>query len=131
MHTFIPDDDHAEDWLDNAMARHQRITVDLRRYAEAMSNPDPGKVRCYIDGVNFYGPSDPIIVLARRLREGDAAEAVSIQAMVTRDANASRYGQALARGCRYARAANAFFTFGIGADELHGRLDIGKPECEP
>lgn len=131
MHTFIPDDEDVEAWLDRVLSRYQHLEVDLRRYAEAIANPDPEKVRRYLDEVNFYSPHDPIVDRARRLDRGDPGAPCELSRLADRDANASRYGQALARGCRYILAASEFFLFRLEPEELRERLDIGKPECDP
>lgn len=128
MHTFKPDGENIDAWLDNVIGRRQRLTVDIRRYAEAFYRPDPSKVDRFIVRPNFYDREEPLIALARALQRGDrpvmtVAEALAVPAR-------SRYGLALHRACRYLHAASEYFTYQTDEPDLRERLDIGKPELE-
>lgn len=128
MHTFKPDGENIDAWLDNVIGRHQRLTVDIRRYAEAFHSPDPAKVDRFIVQPNFYDREEPLIVLARALQRGErpnttVADALAVPAQ-------SRYGLALHRACRYLHAASEYFRRQTDESDLRARLDIGKPELE-
>jgi hypothetical protein len=126
MHTFIPDDDDAEGWLDRLHDLTQWATVNLRRYAEAIADPDPAKVRRYIRDTNFYDAVEAIIAAARRLRKGEALSPAEVAAAVDAAA-ASHYAGALKTACGYLRATGAFFAGKLEPEALRERFDIGKP----
>ncbi len=69
-HTFKPDRDDPEGWLERLFERLQDMYVDVRRYHEALTNPDPEIVRRAITDVNFYDRGDPILSLLADLRAG-------------------------------------------------------------
>jgi hypothetical protein len=126
MHTFNPDRDHIETWLEKLHAQMQRFYVDVDRYAEALANPDPDKVRRYITEVNFYDAEDAIIAAARAAQRGEDVGAEQIRAAATAEAH-SHYAQALKLAYGYLLAASALFTGEISEDEACERFDIGKP----
>lgn len=125
MHTFIPDAEDIEGWFERLFARQQRFYVDLERYAAAITDPDPAKVKRFITDVNFYGREDPIIAGARAIQCGEAIEASAIVDM-TRAPAASHYGRALQLGFTYLLAASDYFIGAIDRQRLYERLDIGK-----
>jgi hypothetical protein len=126
IHTLSPDEAHVETWLDGLFGLQQRFYVDVERYAEAIAQPDPDKVRRFITEVNFYDRAEPIIVTARALQRGEERSAKQVLAAIHADAR-SHYAQALKMGCGYLVSASAFFAGKISARELRERLDIGKP----
>ncbi len=128
MHTFIPDDSEPDAWLDRVVEQHQRLYVDLRRYAAALTDPDPELVRRFLVEPNFYAPADPIIVLARSLQKGTPPPAVSLAAALEQARDQSLYARMLRRAYLYTQAASEFFERRIDRDELARRLHIGVPE---
>jgi len=127
LHTFIPDQEDAEGWMERLFETRQRFYVDLRRYAEAFADPDPEKVQRFIVEVNFYDRRDPLIRLARSLQHGKREESIRLEAALSAAASQSQYAQALRRGCLYLAAASEFFERRVEEAELRERLDIGKP----
>jgi hypothetical protein len=132
MHTFKPGDDDIETWLDNVVKFQQEMRVDLRRYAKAFADPDPDKMRRFIEEPNFYDSDDDIIRLARSLQAGRPDESIDLEtALAEADEDtgqASQYAQMIARAFGYVRASSEYWHFEIDMEELCGRLDIGLPE---
>jgi hypothetical protein len=126
MHTFIPDRDNIESWLDKLFSVQQRFTIDLRRYAEAIERPDTEKVRRFIDEPNFYDRGEPIIRIARQIQHEGKADSKQVAEAAAADAK-SHYAQALRMGLGYLRNASDFFEGKLSADELSDRLEIGRP----
>ena len=127
LHTFIPDQDDIEGWLERLFAKRQEFYVDLRRYAEAFAEPDPEKMKRFVYDVNFYDASDPIIRLARSLQEGSGSEGINLDEAVVAAESQSEYAQALRKGYLYIQAASEYFERHIGEEALRDRLDVGKP----
>ena len=128
LHTFIPDDDHCEDWLDNVLARHQRLTVELHRLASVFHRPDPERERRYIEETGFYDRNDPLIQLLHAQDPWSVAADDLARALAAE--NGCRYAQALMRAHRYHTAANDYVQGEIDRSELETRLDIGRPEVD-
>ena len=132
MHTFIPGDDDIEAWLDNVIKFQQEMRVDLQRYAKAFADPDPDKMRRFIEEPNFYDADDDIIRLARSLQQGEPEESIDLEEALAAAAEsadrASQYAQMIARAFGYVRASSEYWHFQIDMEELCDRLDIGLPE---
>ncbi len=126
LHTFIPDRDNIEPWLEKLSTLQQRFYVDINRYAAAIYKPDPEKVKRFITDVNFYDKEDAIIVAVRGIQRGEGVTAVQVKEAAEADAK-SQYAQALQIGFGYLCAASEFFTTDMVPDALKARLDIGKP----
>lgn len=127
LHTFKPDSDDIEGWLERLFDARQRFRVEIRRYAEALANPDPQKVRRFIEEVNFYDASEPLIRFARSVQRGAPEESIDLDEAFEAAAEGSQYARALRRGLGYLRAGSAFFEGRLERDVLEDRLDIGKP----
>jgi len=127
LHTFIPDQEDAEAWMERLFETRQRFYVEIRRYAEAFADPDPEKVRRFLVEVNFYHRRDPLIRLARSLQHGERDESIGLEEALSAAASQSQYAQALRRGYLYLAAASEFFEGPLEEAELRARLDIGKP----
>src|SRR5262249_14704182 len=54
LHTFIPDVENVDTWLEKLFKRRQTFYVDLHRYAGAFARPDPEKQRRYLVETDFY-----------------------------------------------------------------------------
>ncbi|MFW6161822.1 MAG: hypothetical protein ACODAJ_03580 [Planctomycetota bacterium] len=126
MHTFIPDDQAVESWLDQVIALRQRLRVDLRRYAEALARPDPEKVRRFLTEPCFYHAADPLLLLARALQRDEAPPMGLTEALAAEPR--SHYARAVRRAYGYVQAASAFFDREVDEGELRHRLEIGRPE---
>jgi hypothetical protein len=126
MHTFIPDQADVEGWLERLFATRLRFYVDLARYAEAFSDPDPDQVRRFLDEVNFYDAEDPLIRLARSIQGGAPETAVELSAAVDAAAAQSHYARALRRGTLYLEAASGYFDGSLGEAALADALERGK-----
>jgi hypothetical protein len=130
MHTFIPDEQDVEGWLERLFATRQRFYVDIRRYARAYAQPDPDKVRRFLDEVNFYDGGDPLIRLARSIQAGTLGTEIdlpaALPAAVSAAATQSQYAQALRRGYLYLEAASGYFEGQIDEEALADALERGK-----
>lgn len=127
LHTFIPDRDDVEGWMERLFAMRQRFYIDIRHYAEVFANPDADKMKRFIHDVNFYDGADAIIRLARSLQHGSADETIDLAEAVEGAASQSQYAQALRKGYLYIQAASDYFERQLDEDTLRDRLDIGKP----
>jgi len=126
LHTFIPDRDDIEAWLDKLAKLRQQFDVDLERYAKAVAEPDPQKVQRFIVEMNFYDREDSIILAARKIQRGESVSSADVVTAVEADAG-SHYGQAIQMGYGYLKAASDFFTSDSDPEDLRNQLDIGKP----
>ncbi len=129
MHTFIPDDDDIELWLENVMSRYQRLYVDLQRYVDAVNNPDPDMTRRFINEINFYDRNDPLIQNLIALRNGDDLPH-DLDTALEEARDGCKYGLAVGLAFSYIRAASAYYEFEIDDDELRKRLHIGVAELD-
>ncbi|OGG56262.1 MAG: hypothetical protein A3F84_10340 [Candidatus Handelsmanbacteria bacterium RIFCSPLOWO2_12_FULL_64_10] len=126
LHTFIPDREDVEGWLGRLFALQQGFEVDLKRYAAAISRPDPEKVRRFITAVNFYDATEPIIAAARGIQRGEPVTAGQVREAARAEA-LSHYAQALRMGYGYLCAASDFFAGDMSPEALRERLDVGRP----
>lgn len=126
MHTFIPDQEDVDGWLERLFETRQRFYVDIRRYAEAFAQPDPDKVRRFLDEVNFYDARDPLIRLARSIQVGTPEIEIDLAAALNAAAKQSQYAQALRRGYLYLEAASGYFVGQVDAAALADALERGK-----
>lgn len=126
MHTFIPDHDDIESWLDKLYDKKQTFKDDLAgRYTEAIINPDPELVKSYVEDTNFYDEEDKILKLAIKLRKGINVESGEVEEALNIEAS-SHYAIAVQRACNYMMAASEFFAGEIDTETVKDRFDIGK-----
>jgi hypothetical protein len=126
MHTFIPDQQDIEGWLERLFETRQQFYVDLERYAGAFAHPDPDKVRRFLDEVNFYHDRDPLIQLARSIQAGTPETGIDLRSALDAAATQSQYAQALRRGYHYLEAASGYFTGQLDEAALADALERGK-----
>jgi hypothetical protein len=126
LHTFIPDQEDIDGWLERLFKTRQRFYVDIRRYASAFADPDPDKVKRFIVDVHFYESQDPLIRLARSIQRGDPDAGIDLQEALEAAAVQSQYAQSLRRGYLYLQAANDFFERRISGLTFRDRLEPGK-----
>jgi len=125
LHTFIPDRENIEDWLEGLFEKQQRFYVDLDRYAKAIYDPDPDMMRRFIEEGNFYSHDDKIIQVARRLQRGEEVSGDEVREAGDSDV-ISHYALAIKKGFGYLRAASEFFVGDMSPEILTERLDIGN-----
>lgn len=113
-----------------APKRFQRYYVDVQRYSEMFSNPDPDEMRRYIVETNFYDGSDGLIALARALQRKEKLPSVSFDAAYEQAPKQSQYAQALRMGVRYLMAASDFFEEKISEDETRRLFDLDKKHTD-
>jgi hypothetical protein len=126
LHTFIPDEEDIDGWLERLFDTRQRFYVDIRRYGSAFADPDPDMVKRFIVGVHFYEGQDLLIRLARSIQRGAPDEGIDLQEALAAAASQSQYAQALRRGYLYMQAASDFFERRIDEQTFRDRLERGK-----
>ena len=126
LHTFIPDQEDIDGWLERLFKTRQLFYVDIRRYASAFADPDPDKVQRFIVDVHFYEGQDPLIRLARSIQRGTPDAEIDLQEALEAAASQSEYAQALRRGYLYMQAASDFFERRIDEQTFKDRLERGK-----
>ncbi len=108
-HTFIPEGRDVEDWIARLSDAQQQIVDENQLFAKAFSDPDREKLEQFVVKANYYDPRDPVIRLARSLRDGRAGKEVEVERALAAASSRSRYGEAVRSGCRYLQAASAYF----------------------
>lgn len=126
LHTLVPDADDPWGWIGKLHSLQQRFYVDVTRYAQALAEPDPDKLRRYVKETHFYSEKDPILKLARDIQLGRPIAPDRIHETVSGPAT-SHYGRALVKGFSYLLSASDFFEGRMDTTQLRERLDIGKP----
>ncbi|GAB4458954.1 MAG: hypothetical protein OHK0029_20930 [Armatimonadaceae bacterium] len=125
LHTFIPDDDNIDGWLDRLFKLRQKFSVDRERYAQAIAQPNPEWYQRFIVEMNFYDRDEPILRTARAIQHGESVAPEEVAAAVAAPAK-SHYAQALQMGYIYIRAASDFFVSDMTPDELNRQFKIGE-----
>ena len=126
MHTLIPGEDDIESWLENLFSLQQTFKNDLlARYAEAIYNPEPEKIKKYITDVNFFKRDEPLLKLAKEIRSGNEIDAEKLSSILKKQAE-SQYAIALKRAYLYLKSASDFFKEKITIEQLEEDLHIGK-----
>lgn len=126
LHTLKPPDDGVDQWIGQLHELHRSFYVNLERYQEAFTNPDPEKTRRFIVEDGFYDAEEPLIAAARAIQQGEevtgkrVAEAAAAQPR-------SHYGRALSMAYGYLCAASELLDGAIDEAQLTERLNIGKP----
>jgi hypothetical protein len=123
MHTFVPDVEDIEGWLDRLHANYQERAAYMDRYAEAVMNPDPAKVQQLVTDTNFYDDEDAIIQLAQAVRQGRKPSQETIEAAFAAEPGSS-YAKALKEGLGNLRNASVFFSGGIESNKLNKLLAV-------
>lgn len=126
LHTLIPDHEDVDGWLDRLIGLRQRWRVDVERYAQAFSDPDPDMVQRFIEDINFYDPADDIVRLARSVQEERPPD-IALDDALESAAEGSHYAQALRRGVLYALAADRYFLGEIGPEQFRTDLEMSNP----
>lgn len=124
IHTFEPDAEDVENWIARLIDWDERTHRMYSEYAAAYSSPDSGKLKRYVEAVNFYDASDPLIAMAPELRRGDRVAEPDLQAAMSAPPK-SVYGKALRESCKHVIAASDFVAGKSGADALRSALSLG------
>ncbi|MEM1010983.1 MAG: hypothetical protein AAGI46_02040 [Planctomycetota bacterium] len=129
MHTFNPDDDHIHTWLDEMIGRAQQFNLRLAEYDRIFTNPDPDRVRQYLDETNFYDETSPLIQITQRLANGESVEPAEVdQAVATTETKHGRYARTLAHAVGYVRSAGKLWRGEQSIDDTKPQFDIGNAE---
>lgn len=108
-HTFAPDLNDVDRWLEALFNLVQPLYVDVERLVRIFEQPDPAKMQAYEIETTFYRAGDPIIVAARALQRAEPVGADQLQAALPEAANQSHYGKALALSIELLRSASTFW----------------------
>lgn len=125
LQQFSCQEDDVEQWMETFLERYQDYGEDLRRYVEAFQNPDPEKMRYYIDALNMYDASDPIIQLARALQTGASPpSSIELNDAVAASEEQSAYAKALGASYRNVEAAVDYFEGRLDKEGLYDHVGI-------
>lgn len=124
LHRFVNEEKDLDAWIDTFLERRQAFSEDLRLYVEAFQNPDPEKMRYYIEELNTYDGSDPIVQWARALQTGEEPPPLELDEALAAAEAQSAYARALRQGYRNMEGAGDYFDGRIGKDELYDIVDM-------
>lgn len=124
LHTFEPDEEDVDGWLERLLAWRTRQQQFGERFAAVYLTPDPAQTRRFVTAVNFYRRGDAVIRAARALHRGTLITSDAIQSAAQASATQSLYAQALARGWNYQQAVSDFLLQRIDEAELKTRLSL-------
>ncbi|MFW6061954.1 MAG: hypothetical protein ACOC93_04015, partial [Planctomycetota bacterium] len=116
-HTFIPDYNRPEAWLEELFKRLQEMVLDIRRYHRALTDPDEGIVRRAIVDCNFYSDDDRIIALLGDLRAGKPVTAEDFLQRCYLGDKDSLYARAVSMAYGYVQTASEYWQ-GQASEEL-------------
>ncbi len=108
-HTFKPDSDNMEAWLDNLFDKVQPLPLRIDGWCEVSKNPDPAKVEAFGVHTSFYRENDPVIRAARALQAGKTLDAGLKREVFENGASTCAYVDVLQTGLIYLRGASAFW----------------------
>ena len=108
-HTFAPDKDDFDGWLDNLIGQVQPLYLSVERYVSVFRAPDAAKTRKYGVDTEFYRSDDPVVAAARAAQRGQAVSSAALEAAIRDGANRGGYGQAVALGVRTLRQASDYW----------------------
>ncbi len=113
--------DNWPDHFENLSSERQHYYIKLSKYTEAVESPDASRQLKYLLSPNFYNPADPILELARQLRDGEPPT-IELQTAVSTTEEHSLYAQSLALGYTFFKAASDFFRGSIDEETVRKRL---------
>ncbi len=130
MHTMKPsltyEVSEIEGWIDNLHTLLQKFKINMEHEAEIIANPDPEKYKKYIVDTNFFNDSDPLIVVAKKLRFGIEPNEGEIDFAIKSTPD-SDYATALHTALKYTIACHDFlYDKSIPVKALCEKLDINK-----
>jgi hypothetical protein len=126
QHSFVTKESHSDNWIKQLIDKRQGLRVDIKRYAEAFSNPSPDRTRRFIVDINFYNGEDPLIRLARSIQNGRPDKTINLHEAVGAAKAQSLYARALRRGYTYLQAASDYFQRQIDLETLKDKLERRK-----
>lgn len=109
MHTFAPDRENFDEWLDNLLSSIPPLYLDIDLYVRIFQDPDPQKIEQYRVETDFYCDSDPIIQLARALQQGATIHQEELETALSTRENHSGYARSLGLGVEAIREASSFW----------------------
>ncbi len=126
QHSFVKKRPYPDNRIELLINKRQGLRVDIRRYAEAFTNPSPDKTGRFIVDINFYDGKDPLIRLARSIQNGQPDETIDLHEAVDAARAQSLYARALRKGFTYLQAASDYFQGRIDLETLKDKLERRK-----
>ncbi|MFW5781298.1 MAG: twin-arginine translocation signal domain-containing protein [Bacteroidota bacterium] len=121
VHTLIPAED-GHDWVNRMTDWRVANKTYLDTLAQIMVNPELSKKQDYVDGPNFYGSSDALLVYCRNLQHAKNVKTDKIEMALNEASNGSLYAKALSESVKNIMAANEFVNGNLSGSELENRL---------
>ncbi len=106
-HRFLEQEDDFDLWVDTFLERYQVLTEDVRRYEEAVNNPDPELTKRYYDQDNYYDDSDAILRYVRAIQNGQEP-GLDLKNSVEKARDQSLYARVLRLGYFYLKGASDY-----------------------
>lgn len=126
QHSFVKKRPYADNWIESLINKRQGLRVDIKRYAEAFTNPSPDKTRRFIVDINFYNGKDPLICLARSIQKGQPDRTIDLHQAIDAAKAQSLYAGALRKAYAYLQAASDYFQHQIDTESLKDKLERRK-----
>ncbi len=121
VHTFIPAED-GHDWV-NRMTDWRVMNKNYRdELAKIMVHPEMSKKENYVNGPDFYNPSDAVIMYCRNLQNAKNVKIDKIEKAVDDASNKSLYARILGESFKNILAANEFLNGNMSGSQLEGML---------
>jgi hypothetical protein len=115
-HTFKPDLNEPEAWLERLFERLQEFTIDIGRYHKALTEPDEDIYRRAVVDVNFYDASNPILALLEELRKGKSVAGEGFLRRCKLGDKDSLYARAVSAAYGYVQVSSEFWAGGCSAE---------------
>lgn len=122
LHRFANSEENVDAWIDLALQRRQYYGENLELYADAFHRPDPAKIRFYIEDLNFYDESDPVIEMARALQRDAAMPQIDVEQAVQAGMEQSVYARGISKAYRNLQMASRFMQGMVARRELFEHL---------
>lgn len=100
IHTFEPDAENVEDWMDRVMRWNDDREHLIESYARVFARPEAAKVRRFLEEPRFYDAADGLLPLLSRARKGESVASDAIHRAITEASPQSVYGRAVRAGLK-------------------------------
>ena len=121
VHTFIPAEDGHE-WVNRMTDWRVMNNNYLDELAKIMVHPEMSKKEKYVDGPNFYNPSDAVIMYCRNLQNAKNVQVDKIEKAVDDASGKSLYARILGESFKNINAANEFLNNNMSESQLESML---------
>lgn len=121
-HQFHSSINDPEAWLHEYPNHYQKLSEDLNTYIEAFTNPDPVKMKVYIEDFNFYNEQDELLQLVREIQDHGKTK-INLAGALEKAENQSQYAQGLRRSYLFNKWASDFFQKKMDKNTLYDKLE--------